>query len=334
MKILFCMPPGDVRDTFLTPDTKAKLDALGEVFYNETSEQYTQEEYAEKIKDMDVVIIGWLSPVLDEKVLANANKLKVVAHLAGSVAPFLCDEVYKRGIKVLCGNEDLAQSVAEGVVAYILTYFRELPRFSVGLKENNTWKPIKYATKSLVKKTVGIVSYGAIPRYLAKMLVGFDCKILVYSRTIAQEELDKYNMTQVSLEELFAKSDIITLQTAQNQHTIGMIDKKLLSLIKDGALLVNTARSLIVNEEDLICELEKNRFDFIVDVYKEEPTPADNPYRKLPNVFMMPHMAGPTIQARAILAETLFEEIPKVLEGQDSIHLTNIDKFHSMTRPM
>ncbi|MFI3168042.1 MAG: hydroxyacid dehydrogenase [Bacillota bacterium] len=334
MKILFCMPVGSVRDTFLTPANKEKLDALGEVFYNETEKDFTQEEYAEKIVDKDVVIIGWKSPVLDEKVLAKANKLKVVAHLAGSVAPFLCEEVFARGIKVICGNEDMAQSVAEGVVAYILAYNREICKYQIELKEHGTWKPNTFETLSLVRKTVGIVSYGAIPKYLAKMLYGFDCNILVYSRGDLGDELKKYNMTQVSLEELFAKSDIISLQTALNQYTIDMFDKKYLSLIKDGALLVNTARAKIIKEEDLIAELKTGRFSAILDVYTTEPLPCDNPYRDMPNVFMMPHMAGPTNECRSILANTMITEIPKMIAGEDSIHLVSLDKFKSMTRPM
>ncbi len=334
MKILFCMPNGQVKDTFMTKANIEKLNALGEVYYNETTEDFTQEEYAEKIKDMDAVIIGWKSPVLDEKVLANANKLKVVAHLAGSVAPFFCEEVFNRGIRVICGNEDMAQSVAEGVIAYILAYNREICKYQTGLKEHGTWKPATFETLSLVRKTVGIVSYGAIPKYLAKMLYGFDCNILVYSRGDLGDELKKYNMTQVSLEELFAQSDIISLQTALNQYTVDMFDKKYLSLIKDGALLVNTARAKIIKEEDLICELKTGRFGAILDVYTTEPLPTDNPYRDMPNVFMMPHMAGPTNECRSILANTMITEIPKILAGEPSIHEVDLKKFQSMSRPM
>ncbi len=334
MNILFCMPEGEMRDTFMTKANLEKLNALGEITYNKLGRDFTVEEYAEQIVDKDVVIIGWKSPVLNEAVLEKANRLKVVAHLAGSVAPFLCEGVYEKGIKVICGNEDMAQSVAEGVVAYILAFNREICKYQVGLKEHGIWKPVNFSTLSLVRKTVGIVSYGAIPKYLAKMLYGFDCKILVYSRTISQAELDEYGMTQVSLDELFEQSDIISLQTALNQYTIDMIDKKYLSKIKEGALLVNTARAKIVKEADLIEELKTGRFSCILDVYTTEPLPAENPYREMPNVFMMPHMAGPTNECRAILANTMITEIPKILNGEDSIHLVSLQKFKSMTRPM
>lgn len=334
MRILVCLPKDEVTSTFLTTKNQEKLNQIGDIKYNEMNRNYTQEEFATQIIDMDVVIIGWKSPVIDETILDKANKLKLIVHFAGSVAPFLCDEVFKKNIKVICGNEDIAKSVAEGIIGYILAFNRDVCKYQVELKKEGMWKPNTYNTLSLIGKTVGIVSYGSISRYLAHMLQGFDVKILVYSRSLAQEELDKYNMQLVSLEELFSKSDIITIQTALNPHTINMIDKNLLSLIKKDGLFINTARAKVVNENDLISELSTGRFNAILDVYYQEPLPIDNPYRLMSNVFMMPHMAGPTNECRSILAANLIDDITNILTDGTSINLVSESKYKSMTRPM
>lgn len=334
MKILFCLPKDEITPTFLTEKNIDKLNKIGEVKYNEMQRNYTQEEFAEEIIDMDVVIIGWKSPIIDEVILEKANKLKLIVHFAGSVAPFLCDEVFKKNIKVICGNEDIAKSVAEGIIGYILAFNRDICKYQSELKNSGIWKPSTYNTLSLIGKTIGIVSYGSISRYLAKMLQGFDVEILVYSRSLAQEELDKYNMKLVGLEELFTSSDIITIQTALNPYTVNMIDKSLLSLIKQGGIFINTARAKIVNEKDLIEELNTGRFSAILDVYYEEPVSLNNPYRLMSNVFMMPHMAGPTNECRSILASNLIDDIMIILNGGSSKNLVSESKYKSMTRPL
>ncbi len=333
MNILVIMPKGQVRDTFFNQENIELLNELGNITWNNTELNYTQDEYKTRIKNQDIVIIGWGSPVLDEVVLENANKLKLVVHTAGSVSPFLCNAVYERGIKVICGNEVMAQSVAEGVIAYILSYNREIPRYSTELKTKGIWKEKTFNTLSLIGKTIGIVSDGSISRYLMEMLQGFRVNILLYTRTLKQE-IPYSNVTLVSLEELFSSSDIISLQTALNEHTIGMFDNKYLNLIKKDALLINTARAKIVNENDLISCLKNNQFNAILDVHYNEPILKDNIYSKLDNVFMMPHMAGPTNEARLLIAKTLINEINNVLNNKESIHEIDQNKFNSMSKAM
>ncbi len=333
MNILLCMPQGQVRDTFFTKENMALLQQLGQVTLNQSEQNFTQAQYAEAIKDQDVVIIGWHSPRLDEAVLQCANRLKLVVHTAGSVEPFLCDAVYQRQIKVIGGNELMAQSVAEGIIAYILAFNREIPRFQQGLTREGQWKPQTFSTLSLVGKTVGIVSDGAISRYLMAMLQGFNVTILLYTRSL-KTPLSFDNVRLVPLETLFEQSDYISLQTALNEHTMGMIDARYLRRIKPNAVFINTARAKVVNEVDLLEGLTQQRFAAILDVHYQEPLPRDNPYAALPNVFLMPHMAGPTNECRALIAKTLLQVIPEVLAGGTSIHEVDQAKFQSMSKAM
>ena len=119
-----------------------------------------------------------------------------MAHTGGSVANYVCEEVYKKGITVISGNEMYAESVAEGVIAYILSSLRMIPRFSHRLSYDKVWESQdlgrNYA-KGLLDRTVGIVSYGTISKYIIPMLQPFHVKIKLYSRkTMPQEFLEEY----------------------------------------------------------------------------------------------------------------------------------------------
>lgn len=320
MNILVAIPRGATFDSFVYPETVERMKQMGNVVLNESTSHFTHEEMCEKIKGIDIVVTGWGTPRIDEEVLKNADRLKYIAHTGGSVAKYVCEDVYKRGIVVLSGNEMYAESVAEGVIAYILASLRIIPRISHALSMEGKWQGPNLAenfTKGLLDRTVGIVSYGTISKYILPLLKPFHTKIKIYSRkTLPQELLDEYGAEQVSLEELFSTSDIITLQTAKNPHTIGMIDKKYLSLIKDGALFVNTARGAVVNEEDLIEEVKKDRFFVMLDVYHHEPIPADSPLIGRDKVMLMPHMAGPTVDRRNAITNALLTEIENHMAGK------------------
>ncbi len=318
MKILVTMPQGFFHENFFYPETIERIKSFGdEVVFNETTEQFTHEEICEKIKGVDIAIIGWGTPRFDEEIIANADKLKYIAHTAGSIAPYVCEEAFKRGIRVLSGNELFAESVAEGVMAYILASSRSLLFFSHELSANGNWINRSICEdigscfyRGIMNKTVGIVSYGTISKYLLPMLKPFHIKIKIYSRKpLPQELLDEYDAEQVSLEELFATSDIVTIQTARNPHTIGMINKSHLSLMKDNSIFVNTSRGEIVNEEDLLEEVKKDRLFFVLDVFHKEPLPKDSALIGNKRVMLIPHMGGPTFDRYDVITNTLLTNI-------------------------
>lgn len=333
MNILVTIPKGAVRDSFLFPDTLEKLNALGNVTFNEKSVNYTAEELAQAVKGIDVAIIGWGTPRFDETVMANADSLKIIAHVAGSVANYISEAVYKKGVKVISGNEMFAESVAEGVLAYMLSALRRIPFFANSLK-NKEWKRVSLdglINEGLLDKTIGIVSYGAISKYLIPMLMPFRVKIKIYSRSISDELLKKYNMQKASLEEIFCTCDIITLQTALNPHTVGMIDKNLLSMIKPGALFVNTARGRLVDEEALINELKTGRFHAILDVYHKEPLPEDSGLFDLDNVILMPHQGGPTLDRRRYIGAWIVNNVKGYFNKKPLEHEIPWEKAQQMT---
>ena len=249
--------------------------------------------------------------------LDHAPNLKIVAHLAGSVAWLVTQDVYDRGVKVIGANDNqFAESVAEGAVAYMLVAERRIKEIIKAMDKDraDAWNSVM-ATHGLLDKTVGIVSFGAIAEHLVKMLQPFRCRIKVYSRTITDEKLKKYNLERASLEEIFSTCDIVSLHTAWNKHTENMINEDLLKLLKKGAVLINTARGKIIDEPALIRELKTKRFSAALDVYWQEPLPSDSELYDLDNVLLMPHRGGPTPDRYAYISSELIDEVYNYLES-------------------
>ena len=308
MKALVAINKDKTFDTFFTKDNIDYAESLGEIVWLDTATA-SADELKEKIKDCDTYITCWGSPALTPEILECAPKLKLLTHLGSTVAPVVCDEVYERDIKVISGFDYFSKSTAEGAVAYMLAAMRDIPFYNDRLKEKRIWREIDDYTDSVIYKKVGLVGYGGVGRYVAKMLSTFDVDMKVSARRELPEEDKKlFGFTQCSMEEIFETCDIISIHLAYNNSTHHMIDDTLLSKIKPGALLVNTARGAVIDEEAMIKHLANGDFNAALDVYSQEPINMDNPMLSLPNVLMLPHQAGVTVNLRAVLTHDLLKE--------------------------
>ncbi|MBR4075310.1 MAG: phosphoglycerate dehydrogenase, partial [Lentisphaeria bacterium] len=141
-----------------------------------------------------------------------------------------------------------SNSVAEEVVAMALAAYRKLV-FADNTTRAGQWEKKSSMGRELTGKTVGILSLGNIGKLLAKRLSGFECKILAFDPMVSQDLADKLGITLCTVEEIFAQADIISLHIPENDKTRGMVNDKLLSLMKKGAMLINCARAGIIDED-------------------------------------------------------------------------------------
>ena len=334
MKAYVSMPQNANFPTFFTEENLALAASLGEFTFCESPVECSNEEVAKQIGDADVYITAWDSPRLDKTILDAAPNLKLMVHLCGTVAPFVTDEVFDRGVRVISGNDMFAESVAEGTVGYILAALRNIPKFSHRYKYDKIWRAPGDFNRGLLGKTVGLVSYGAIAKHLVRMLQPFRVKIKVYDiKPLPEEDKRKYGLEEASLEEVFSTSDIVSLHTPLYEKTYHMIGEELLSKIKDGALFINTSRGKIVDQPALERELAKARFNALLDVYEVEPLPDDNPMREMDNVILMPHMGGPTVDFREDITRTLLLESAAFMRGEgELVHEVSHAQASVMTR--
>ena len=309
MKAFVTLPRNEVFPTFFTPENIALAEELGTVCWNETDQQLTPAQIAERIGDCDTYITGWGSPRLDEEILNAAPNIKLLVHLCGTVVPFVSDAMWDRGIRVLSGNRFFAESVAEGTLAYMLAALRDIPYYSTRLHDQRKWRSSTFFNRGLPGKKIGIISYGAIARHLVRILSVFRVKIYVYDiAPLPSEDVAKYSLQQASMEQIFSECDIISVHTPLFDATHHLIGQPLLSLIRPDALFINTSRGAVIDQAALERELADGRFRAVLDVYEKEPPAPDCPLYDLPNVMMMPHMGGPTVDLRAFITETLLRE--------------------------
>lgn len=315
LEILVTIPEkSKIFDTFFGEEQKCRLEKIGNIRWNTGSENYTEQQLAEQLEGVDICITGWGTPIFTPFVLSRANNLKLIAHDAGTVRPMVTDEVFSKDIRVCSGNEVFARSVAEGVVAYILTALRRIPWYHEQTMKGN-W-PGMEGTRGLLDRTVGLIGYGTIAGYLADMLKAFGCKVLVNSAHISDQILQEKGLIRATEEEIFSTCDIVSVHRSLTEKTWHSIGKRQLELMKEGSVFVNTARGAVVKEDELTEVLLHKKISAILDVYETEPLPMASLLRTQENVFLMPHAAGPTEDRRVLVTDYILDDVERFLKGE------------------
>jgi glyoxylate reductase len=176
----------------------------------------------------------------------------------------------------------------------------------------------------LHEKVLGIVGFGDIGAEVAKRAIGFGMRTLYYTRhRLSPQEEQEYRVSYVSLEELLRSSDFVSLHASHTPETQDMIDEKTLALMKPTAFLINTARGGLVDERALYRALKEKRIaGAALDVFKQEPTPKDNPLLEMENVIVTPHIAVGSLPIEGRF-EGLLENIARVMRGEKPVGVVN-----------
>lgn len=320
MKILVGSPKDPTRDTFLTEENIAKLETLGDVTWNELGRPFTEEELAQQIKGHDVIITGGGTPPISEKVVEQADKLQLIAHYGGSVKNHVSDAAYEKGVRVVCGNDAFAHSVAEGTMAYMLASLRRIPLYNRQVHENG-WGDLDYVNESLSYKTVGLVGFGDVSKYLVQMLKPFLTEVLVYSNHLSEEQAKELGVEKVELEELFRRSHVVSLHCANRPENYHLVNAERLAMMRDGALIVNTSGTVVIDEEALYQQCKTGRLRAAIDVHETEAElPLQSKLRWLDDALLIPHHAGPTIDRRQTAAKIIIEDIENLKNGRPLLH--------------
>lgn len=331
MKILFTTEQSPIRGVYFPEGVHQALSELGEVIYNTSDSALTPEQLANLITAVDVCITHWSCPTFTKEILDRANRLKLIVHAAGSVADLATADVYQHGIKVCSANRLMAKCVAEGVLTDILAGLRWIPQQVYDLKYQHIWRKRLVESRSLYGARVGLIGLGTIGRYLLPLLEPFHAQVKVFDPYLPADALQQFpGVESASLEEVLKWGDVISIHTSLTHETRGLLNAEKLKWIKDGALLVNTARGAIVDERALVEELKTGRITAVLDVFETEPLPADSPLRALENAILLPHVAG--ITAREEMSYAMAEEIRRFANGEPLQFEIPFASFQLMTR--
>lgn len=237
---------------------------------------------------------------VSEAVLANACKLKMVQRTGVGLDSLDMDALKRRGIPLYVNQGVNAESVAEYALLLILACLRKLPAINANTKAG-IWKKQEQGTTTheLRGKNIGIVGMGNIARRLVELVDGFGVNILYNSRKQQEAAYEaRHRMRYVTKEEIFEKADIITLHCSLTDETRGLIDKTAIARMKDGVIIINTARGPIVCASDLAEALKSGKVGYAgIDVHEEEPFSGSYPLREIDNVILTPHIGGITYES-------------------------------------
>lgn len=315
-KILY-LPPKSLSADILSPQARLILEGLGQVIWNETDQNLTPDEVRALLPGVEAVVTSWGSAPLTADLLQAADSLKVVAHAAGSVKRLMVKEGYDRGIVVLSAAAVIADAVAEYTIWAMLSGQRSLYRYDRRMRVERGWKrPEDGWGHELYYKRVGIISASMVGRRVIKLLGPWGCDVMVYDPYLSDAAAAELGVRRVSLEELMSTADVISVHAPSTAETAKMVTAQHFASIKDGALFINSARTWVLDEEALIEELKKGRFQAFLDVFGKEPLAADSPLRDMPNVFLTPHMAGASTESRARLVEGVALDMARFFAGE------------------
>ena len=281
-----------------------------------TASSRAPEDQMEALQGADFAIVSDV-PVTDE-MLATAG-LRAVHKWGVGYDSIDCKAAERHGVRVLRTTGSNAVAVAETTLGMILALNRNIARGHVAVLEGRWPKAELGATSMrLSGKTVGIVGLGHVGQALARLLSGFGCEVLYTGRSPKDAETEvALGVSFVKLEDLLARSDVVSLNCALTEQTRGLINRKTLALMKDGALLVNAARGGVVVEADLADALTSGRLRGAAsDVFSQEPVPADNPLVGLDTAINTPHIAAVSADAFAPTVMRMIDNLSAVLKGQ------------------
>ncbi len=252
---------------------------------------------------------------------AEQSSLKIIAHAAGSVKHLMCTEVWRRKITVTTAAPALGIGVAEFALGLLITGLKQVYPFR-DLTRRGLWREEseKRQVREFYGLTIGVVGAGFAGRHLLRLLRAFDIRRLLYDPTLSSRQARRLGAEKSNLPALMRRADAITLHAPDIPATRQMINAEMLSLMKPGALLVNTARGSLIDEAALIAILRQGRIFACLDVTDPEPPAADSPFRTLDNVLLTPHIAGAVNNSIARLGHYATDELERFFHGQKPAH--------------
>lgn len=262
-------------------------------------------------------IVTLLSEKIDKEIIDSLPNLKIIANYA--VGYNNIDVLYAKSKNIIVTNTPgvLTEATAELAVTLSLACSRRFFEGELLVRESKFegWKPQLLLAHGVTGKTIGLIGSGRIAIAAAKMFSGFNTKIIYYSRSRSSEMENLFNAEYKPLDELLSLSDVISLHIPLTNETRNLLNREKLELLKPEAIVVNTARGEVIDEEYLISMLENNRiFAAGFDVYQNEPA-INKRLLKLKNVILQPHTGSATFKARADMAELAYKNVINVLKG-------------------
>lgn len=285
----------------------------------------SEDELAQAIKGVDGLVIRSGSKVT-AKVLASADRLKVVGRAGIGVDNVDVKEASRRGVIVMNTPTGNAVTTAEHAIALLFAAARKIA-FTDALMKQGVWEKKLGSGRELAGKTLGVVGLGNIGRIVADRAQGLRMSVIGFDPVMSKERAAELGIELVSIDELFRRSDAITVHTPLTPETKGLVDDAAIDKMKPGVILINAARGGIYDEDALVRGLESKKIGGVgIDVFPKEP-PGLTPLVKHPNVVATPHLGASTQEAQDRVALEIAEQVVAYLtkgEIKNSVNVPSV----------
>jgi phosphoglycerate dehydrogenase-like enzyme len=331
-KIVLAVPQ-QLMPLIMPPETLQALQAFAETQCLGQDGNIAPESLSGALPQADGLITSWGTPPITPQMLQSAPRLRIIAHSAGSVRPVVCREVLERGVVVTQAAYEIGYAVAEYTVGLILAGLRLTWALDRRLQQSRQWKATRVPIETcgeLRGRTVGVIALSQVGQQVVPLLRPFGCRILAYDPYASPHLATQLGVEMVELTTLFEQSYVVTIHLPVTEQTRKLITADLLARLPDNALIVNTARGAVIDEQPLTAELQSGRLRAALDVTDPEPPAPDSPLYGLDNVLLTPHVAGGSIEARRRQGQRVVEDMRLFFSGQPLPRQITLDVWDRM----
>jgi phosphoglycerate dehydrogenase-like enzyme len=308
----------DLFSSFFPPGFEARL---GRWFnWQRTSGQTANMAFTRKLATADALLTTWDSPYLGEDLLQTAPKLRIIAHCGGEVKSRFAARLFDK-LMITNAANPMARATAELGATFLLYFARDVDRYREALRKpsNRVYLDVHLhgTEEHLANREVAMIGFGRVGRALVDLLRGFDLHWLVYDPYAPRSLSEQYPIVFSELKPLLKRADMLVLTAALTDRTRNLLDRKALSLLPDGAAVINIARGGLVDLAALTKEVRRKRLRCAADVTDpDEPLPVKHPLRKLSGAIVTPHVAGSSRQVRQQIAATVMDDLENFFSGK------------------
>ncbi|MCG8685420.1 MAG: phosphoglycerate dehydrogenase [Desulfobacterales bacterium] len=282
----------------------------------------SHDELVKVIPDYDALAIR-SSTQVNQEVLKAADKLKVIARAGIGLDNVDIEEATKKGVVVMNTPGGNTVTTAEHAIAMLMALTRNIPRGTASLKAGR-WEKKDLQGREISNKILGVIGFGNIGSIVATLGKGLKMKVIVFDPNISSEHIQKAGFDYVTLDELYERSDYITVHVPKMDSTIDLLDAEAFEKMKDGVMLINCARGGIVNESALLEAITSEKVaGAALDVFSTEP-PGEHPLLELEQVIATPHLGASTMEAQSNVAVAAANQIISYLLEDTVINAVNV----------
>ncbi|NVN53952.1 phosphoglycerate dehydrogenase [Mycolicibacterium hippocampi] len=293
---------------------QSTVEALGDQVEVRWVDGPDREKLLAAVVDADALLVRSATTV-DAEVLAAAPKLKIVARAGVGLDNVDVDAATARGVLVVNAPTSNIHSAAEHALALLLSTARQIPAADATLRER-TWKRSAFSGTEIFGKTVGVVGLGRIGQLVAQRLAAFGAHITAYDPYVSHARAAQLGIELLTLDELLARADFISVHLPKTKETAGLIGKDALAKIKPGAIIVNAARGGLIDEAALAEAITSGHVRGAgLDVFSTEPC-TDSPLFELPQVVVTPHLGASTAEAQDRAGTDVAASVKLALAGE------------------